>query len=81
MLVEVHLDYFGRKNIREIQLFETDTIVGDILTNEIRYLKSRKVSFSDCETPFSVGRLVIFDILEGKKRTIMILPVLWQPYD
>jgi len=70
MLVEVHLDYFGRKNIREIQLFtETDTIVGDILTNEIRYLKSGKViSFSDSRNAFQRREIsYFFDILEGKE--------------
>lgn len=39
-IVELHLDYFGRKTIREIQLFTSDdTIVGDIVNNRISYLK------------------------------------------
>ena len=43
-IIELHLDYFGRKTIREIQLFtKDDTIVGDIANNRITYLKSGKV--------------------------------------
>lgn len=43
-IIELHLDYFGRKTIREIQLFTAeDTIVGDIVNNRITYLKSGKV--------------------------------------
>lgn len=38
-IVELHLDYFGRKTIREIQLFtRNETIVGDIANNRIRFL-------------------------------------------
>ena len=43
-IVELHLDYFGRKTIREIQLFtKDDTIVGDIASNKITFLTSGKV--------------------------------------
>lgn len=43
-IIELHLDYFGRKRIREIMLFTSeDTIIGDIENNEIHYLKSGKV--------------------------------------
>lgn len=38
-IAELHLDYFGRKTIREVQLFTHDeTIVGDIANNRIRFL-------------------------------------------
>lgn len=41
MAVEVHLDYFGRHPLREIQLFtEDDVIVGDLIKSEVRFLKS-----------------------------------------
>ena len=44
MISELHLDYFGRKTIREIQLFTNDdTIVGDIANNRLQYLKLGKV--------------------------------------
>ena len=41
MIVELHLDYFGRKTLREIQLLtHDDTIVGDIANNKISFLRS-----------------------------------------
>ena len=43
MIAELHLDYFGRKTIREVQLFnKNDTIVGDIANNKITFLNSGK---------------------------------------
>lgn len=40
-IVELHLDYFGRKTIREIQLFtKNETIIGDIASNKITFLKT-----------------------------------------
>lgn len=43
-VVELHLDYFGRKTLREVMLFTAeDTIVGDIEGNVIRFLKSGEV--------------------------------------
>ncbi len=40
-IAELHLDYFGRKTIREIQLLMHDeTIVGDITNNKITFLRS-----------------------------------------
>lgn len=48
-IIELHLDYFGRKPIREIQILTSeDTIIADLLNLEIRFLKSRKtVPFND----------------------------------
>ncbi len=68
-LVEVHLDYFGRKTIREVQLFtERDTITADIANSEIRFLKSGKtVSFGEDKNDFYVREMeTFFDMLEGK---------------
>lgn len=43
-IAELHLDYFGRKTIREIQLFtKDDTIIGDIANNKITFLTTGKV--------------------------------------
>lgn len=43
-LVEIHLDYFGRKTLREIMIFTNeDTIVGDLANSRITYLKANKV--------------------------------------
>jgi predicted dehydrogenase len=44
-LVEVHLDYFGRKKRRELELFcEEDTFVCDLLDNTIVALASNKTT-------------------------------------
>ncbi len=49
-IVELHLDYFGRKTIREVQLFtRTDTIIGDIANNTVKFLKSGKIITFDEE--------------------------------
>lgn len=43
-MAELHLDYFGRAELREIMLFtQDDTIVGDFINNCVRYLKTNKV--------------------------------------
>jgi len=70
MAVEVHLDYFGRKTIREIQLFMDDeTIVGDLAQNQIRFLKSGKViSFQGTRNDFQRKEIAyFFDVIEGKE--------------
>lgn len=67
--VEVHLDYFGRKTIREIQIFtDEDTIIGDITNSEIRYLKRGEViSFKEQRNDFQCKEIEhFFDIIEGK---------------
>lgn len=70
MLAEVHLDYFGRKSIREIQLFtDEETIVADILNSEVRLLKANKViSFHENRNSYQIKEIEnFFDILDGKK--------------
>lgn len=70
MAVEVHLDYFGRKTIREIQLFtDEDTIVGDLTNSEVRYLKSgRTVSFKESRNDFQRKEIAyFFEIVEGRE--------------
>ena len=43
-VVEVHLDYFGRKTQRKLEIFaEDDTIVADLLEQRISWLSSGKV--------------------------------------
>ena len=67
--VELHLDYFGRKTIRDITLFtKDDTIVGDIAKNKITYLKSGKtIDFHEERDDFQVRELRHFlEMIEGK---------------
>ena len=48
-IIELHLDYFGRKTIREIQLItKEETIIGDIANNKIRFLLGeREIDFHE----------------------------------
>ncbi|ADL33179.1 oxidoreductase GFO/IDH/MOCA family [Butyrivibrio proteoclasticus B316] len=69
MVAELHLDYFGRNTIREIQLFtREDTIIGDIVGNSIRFLKEgREISFDENRDDYQKRELMHFlDIIEGK---------------
>lgn len=61
-IVELHLDYFGRKTIREVQLFTTDdTIVGDIASNRISFLKSgRVIDFNEKRDDYQMRELSHF---------------------
>lgn len=61
-IVEVHLDYFGRKPIREIVLItDNDTIIGDILGNKVQFLKSGKtVEFNEKRDDFQIRELKHF---------------------
>jgi predicted dehydrogenase len=68
LTVEVHLDYFGRLPIREIQLFSADdTIIGDLIKNEIRYLESGKtISFQESRNDYQRKEIEqFFSVLEG----------------
>ena len=70
MAVEVHLDYFGREPIREIQIFtDEDTIVGDIINSEIRYLKSgKKIPFGETRNDYQRREIsYFFEILDGRE--------------
>ena len=70
-LVELHLDYFGRKTLRELMLFTSeDTIVGDIAQNVIYFLKTgEKIKFEESRDDFQIRELEHFlDIINGKLR-------------
>lgn len=68
-IIEVHLDYFGRKTVRECMLFtKYDTIVADLTNSQIRYLESRKlIDLKEDRNQFQKRELEHFlDIVEGK---------------
>lgn len=70
MIAELHLDYFGRKTIREIQLFtKEDTIVGDIVNNQIRFLKSEQsIDFQEERDDYQKRELSYFiDMVLGNR--------------
>ncbi len=67
--VELHLDYFGRKAIREVMIFtDQDTIVGDLTNSEIRFLSSGEViSFQEEKNDFYKKEIAhFFDLIEGR---------------
>lgn len=68
-IVELHLDYFGRKTIREIQLFtKGDTVIGDIANNQITFLKSgKKIDFKEQRDDYQTRELNHFlEMVNGK---------------
>lgn len=70
-LVELHLDYFGRKRTRRMELFaEQDTIVIDFNAVSVEYMESKKLwSYSECD--FYREEMAYFlDLLAGKKDNI-----------
>ena len=60
--VELHLDYFGRKTIREIQLFtRTETIMGDIANCKVRFLvRNTEQTFHEERDDFQKRELLHF---------------------
>ena len=43
MICELHLDYFGRKSIRTVEIYmDEDTVVGDLEEGNVKFLKSGK---------------------------------------
>lgn len=68
-IAELHLDYFGRKTIREIQLFtKKETIIGDIANNKIKFLvKDQEVDFHEERDDYQKRELNYFlDMITGK---------------
>lgn len=68
-MLELHLDYFGRKTLREIYLFmREDTVVCDLIESQVTYLKSGKVvSFGEERDDFQKKELEYFlKIVEGR---------------
>lgn len=67
--VEIHLDYFGRKPIRQILLFtDEETIKADLLSGTIYYLKAdRTISFNSQRDDYQRAELRHFlKIMEGE---------------
>lgn len=69
MTVEVHLDYFGRKTQRILELIaKDDTIICDILNGEIKFLKEDKVmKFENERNAFQMKEIAhFFEIVSEK---------------
>lgn len=69
-IVELHLDYFGRKTIREVMIFtEDDTIIGDIANNKISFLKNgTQIDFHEERDDYQRRELMHFlKMIDGKE--------------
>lgn len=67
-VIELHLDYFGRKTIRECMFFMCeDTIIADIANGKVRYLKSGEViDLTEERNAFQKREIEhFFDIVDG----------------
>lgn len=69
MTAELHLDYYGRETIRTVEIYtDTDTIVGDFVKSEVRFLKSGKtVSLKEVRDDSQKRELEHFiDVIKNK---------------
>lgn len=70
MMIELHLDYFGRKSQREVQIFtEEDTIVGDLISQKVFYLNENKeVDLSENRDAYQKKELnFAMEVFKGKE--------------
>lgn len=68
-VVEVHLDYFGRKAIRQMELFMTDdTLRADLINHKIEWLrKGMAIDLSEDRDSYQKKELLhFFDVASGK---------------
>lgn len=68
-IVELHLDYFGRSPIREIQLITADDIIiGDLIKQEVSFMKRQEnISFNEQRNDYQKKEIEMFmDIFEKK---------------
>ncbi|WP_407421269.1 Gfo/Idh/MocA family protein [Methanobrevibacter sp.] len=73
MLLELHLDYFGRFPIRELMIFKEDeTIIGDIYNNKIIFKDSDKIiDFDEVRNDYQIEELkYFFDLIRGNADNI-----------
>lgn len=68
-IVELHLDYFGRKTIRQIELFcKNDTVIADLVSQKIQYLNTNRIiDLSQERNEYQINELKHFiDIIKGQ---------------
>lgn len=66
---ELHLDYYGRKSLRTLDIFtQDDTIQCDLIGGTIHYLKEDKsIEFNNERNTFQMAEIQhFFDIVEGR---------------
>lgn len=68
-VIELHLDYFGRSAIRQLQIFlPEETVTADLLSGEILYHRSgERIVLDSSRNNFQRSEIShFFDILEGR---------------
>lgn len=73
MILELHLDYFGRFPIREIMIFQNnETIVGDILNNKIIFKNTGEIiDFNEERNDYQIEELeYFFKLINNEKDNI-----------
>lgn len=68
-IIELHLDYFGRKTVRKATFYTSEeTIVADLINSQVCYMKSgRTVDLTEERDAYQKRELEHFlDIVEGK---------------
>lgn len=71
-IVELHLDYFGRKTIRQIMILtDEDTICGDLVNNRIEFMKTGKIiDFHEMRDDYQIRELKHFlNMIEGRAKS------------
>lgn len=70
MVVELHLDYFGRKPIRQIQLFtKEDTLLCDLIESNIVFMKTgKRIEFNQQRDDYQKKELNYFLEIIGRKK-------------
>ena len=71
MVLELHLDYFGRAPRRVMEIYTDDDVIEvDLLANQIRFLRDRKtLEFPEDRNFYQKEELRhFFDIVEGKSK-------------
>ena len=71
-LLEVHLDYFGRKNQRKLALFSADDIIEiDFLSNEIRYNGDSEIVIKIDNVDIYLNEMrYFFELIQCKRENI-----------
>jgi len=77
MTAEVHLDYFGRKTVRKIEIYtDDDTIEGDLISGIITYqVSGKKIDLSEDRDSYQIKELSYFlDLISSKEYKNYVMP-------
>lgn len=69
MTAEIHLDYFGKSNIRKIEIIgKSDTIIADFIKNSISFtLQNRKINFNSSHNDMYINEMeYLFNLVDNR---------------